>query len=99
MAERYNGWTNYETWCVKLWMDNDEGQQRYWQEQAAECVKSYEGPADAVPILADLMSDDCLEAKYRDCKTKGVFEDLLNAALAEVNWHEIARAHIEGVPA
>ena len=21
----YNGWTNYETWAVKLWMDNEEG--------------------------------------------------------------------------
>ena len=23
--EKYNGWTNYETWNVNLWFNNDEG--------------------------------------------------------------------------
>ena len=23
--DRYNGWTNYETWNVALWIRNDEG--------------------------------------------------------------------------
>jgi hypothetical protein len=25
MAEEYNGWKNYETWNVALYLDNDEG--------------------------------------------------------------------------
>ena len=35
----YNGWTNYETWNVKLWMDNDESTYHYWQEQTDELWK------------------------------------------------------------
>lgn len=32
----YNGWTNYETWAVKLWMDNEEPSYWYWKEAAQE---------------------------------------------------------------
>jgi len=27
--QTYNGWTNYETWTVVLWIDNDESIQDY----------------------------------------------------------------------
>ena len=32
----YNGWSNYETWAVALWLDNERGSYEYWREQAAE---------------------------------------------------------------
>lgn len=36
MCKEYQGWTNYATWCVGLWMDNDEGSYHYARELAAE---------------------------------------------------------------
>jgi hypothetical protein len=45
----YNGWSNYETWNVKLWMDNDEGSYNYWQ---CETQLSWDNtdPGDAWPV-------------------------------------------------
>jgi hypothetical protein len=36
-TKRYNGWTNYETWNVKLWMDNSQGDYEFWREQTRDC--------------------------------------------------------------
>ena len=33
----YNGWANYETWNVALWMDNDESSYQY-----AKIAKDYD---------------------------------------------------------
>lgn len=29
----YNGWPNYQTWNVMLWMDNEEGAYRLYREK------------------------------------------------------------------
>jgi hypothetical protein len=34
--ETYNGWTNYETFCVHLWLSNEEPSWRHWQAVARE---------------------------------------------------------------
>ena len=30
----YNGWSNYETWAAKLWMDNEEGAYNLYRDKA-----------------------------------------------------------------
>jgi hypothetical protein len=106
MAEdkRYNGWTNYETWLVKLWMDNDQGSDEYWRERAQEAWNdatpgSYEWQTreeEAVSALADEIKEQH-EESVESCGVTGVLSDLLNAALSEVNWREIARAYLDEV--
>jgi hypothetical protein len=95
----YNGWTNYETWNVALWYGNEQGSQDYWNENAADALRNAHGEADdadgwkdvAVDTLADMMKEDATE---NTPTSSGFYADLLNAALSEVNWHEIARHYV-----
>jgi hypothetical protein len=118
-GRRYNGWTNYETWAVALWIGNEPGSYEYWErEQAAECyreavqaqLREFEfepGEDPAVVIdrakateaamldLADRLKrelDD--EAELPRAVDGTMYADLLNAALQEVNWREIAEHYV-----
>jgi hypothetical protein len=39
----YNGWTNYATWAVALWLDNTAPSYHHWREDGKECVKEARG--------------------------------------------------------
>jgi len=95
----YNGWKNYETWNVKLWMD-EEGS--YWNERATEIAK--EAKKDKILSKKD-------NAKYtlsKELKSyheennpladqANTYTDLLGAALQEVDWYEIAGSLLEEI--
>jgi hypothetical protein len=91
----YNGWTNYETWAVNLWIDNEEGSYNYWKEVAEELVKELEGDKGTSAYNLSKRLED--ETKENAPSLDGVYGDLLNAALSEVNWYEIAKSMVEDV--
>src|SRR6266436_3571722 len=91
--KEYNGWYNYETWLVKLWIDNEEGSSRYWDEVAQEVYDESEAERfftrdeRAALTLSDRLKDEFEEAQP---EVSGFWADLLNASMSEVNWHEIS---------
>jgi hypothetical protein len=106
----YNGWTNYETWCVSLWIDNEEGDYRYWQGCAQEAWENATAPSvnarltcrepftreeRAVLALSDQLKEEITESAPD--LGASMFSDLLSASLSEVNWHEIASNWMESV--
>jgi hypothetical protein len=90
--EGYSGWRNYETWVVKLWIDNDESSYNYWQERAKELRK--EGMEYILSLSDELKNAFDEDSPLEDA---GVYTDLLNSALGEVNWYEIAESILEEV--
>jgi hypothetical protein len=103
ISDTYNGYANYETWAVALWLGNEEGTYRYWREAAAEAkeeaprcwqVRERIWPADRAAVfrLAGRIKEDLTEAAP---EIEGLYADLLHAALSEVDWHEVAETFLE----
>jgi hypothetical protein len=103
----YNGWANYETWNVKLWIDNEEPSYNYWQEAAQECwdeataLSANARLTGREPFTREEKAVLALERRLKSEIEEGapdlgasMWADLLGAALSEVDWHEIASSMI-----
>ncbi|GAG63977.1 unnamed protein product [marine sediment metagenome] len=102
MSEKYNGWTNYETWAVNLWFTNKQKIYDYINKEIDRAKK--EITADDIctkkenitHYVADTLKEDIEnEMDYQGLYNKSVFTDLINAGLSAVNWYEIACGFME----
>jgi hypothetical protein len=77
----YNGWTNWETWQVLLWADNEQA----WHREVCKFVEW------AAPLAA---FDEKCKQFFREMFPEGT-PDMDGAhELDKVNWKEIAE-HLE----
>jgi SOS response regulatory protein OraA/RecX len=100
----YNGWANYETWAVKLWLDNDQDTQEYWHDAAREALAQ---PNDSGVLndaeharytLAERLKDEHEEQNpLQELRHPSVYSDLLAAALGSVDWSEIAQSLLDDI--
>jgi hypothetical protein len=79
----YQGWKNYETWCVALWIDNEEG----LYHEVCDMVHSMR--FKEMYEIADTLKD-YIEEMNPLSGDASMWSDLLGAALSEVDWIEIA---------
>ena len=97
---KYNGWWNYETWNLKLWLDNDEVTYNMVKKKAKALIKKHEGDhiEDAATELkkfntAELDLADWLKEYTLDNMPElkaSFYSDVLSASIREVNFQEIA---------
>ena len=102
MESGYNGWQNYETWVVNLWLSNDQGTYEHWRGLAREAW--HDAEATDIFTRAEVARNDLAKhlkneiEEYNPCPEAALYSDLLNAALSEINWYEVADAFLEAIP-
>jgi hypothetical protein len=82
--KEYNGWTNWETWNFKLWMDNDESSYEFVKD-LAEGKDTYE-----LSGLLESYADEML----RVWNLRGFYADVCNSSIKEINFYEIAESYL-----
>lgn len=102
---KYNGWTNYETWAVKLHLDNDQGT----YDEMGEIAKSFNDEVRGYGdysytvsrrlIIGGAVRDYVEELVFPDTDSLTLLQtDLIRAALSEVNWDEIGESYADEYP-
>jgi hypothetical protein len=93
----YNGWKNYETWNVALWLGNDQGTYSLHCEMAQEAYDENDG--DKGSAASDLAKkiEEFVDENNPLAGESSMFSDLLNSALSEVDYYEIAEHYLADV--
>jgi len=93
----YNGWTNFETWAVNIWISSEEGDYLHWQEVAEGCRdEAGSDNAEVVELLADKLRDEHFALGDEPYSAEyGLFCDITKGDLWNVNWQEVAAAILE----
>ena len=93
---KYNGWTNYETWNCKLWLDNEPMPYEMISEHIhflRNCDKNYK-KNDIVYKTSQFIKNQLVEP-YQPELEPSMYSDMLSASLREINYYEIATAYYD----
>ena len=93
----YDGWTNWETWLTNVWMDNDQKLYEYYGNMARKEVLKDKNSATYKLSLTLRKQFEEWMPEMVGSHIGGLYLDLLNGAMREINWHEIAGHLIERV--
>ena len=85
-SNKYNGWTNYETWNFNLWITNEESDHSHALELAEDSENEYGLSKKLEEWAEDMASDALTSYEY----THGFIKDMVNSSVGEVNFYEVA---------
>ena len=89
---KYNGWTNYETWLCNMWFDNFNftDQMDLFDDCADNC--------DVLDIIEYYIKSYVEEyVEYSISDDHGFIHDMLNSAISEIDFRDIAEHYVDDV--
>lgn len=99
----YNGYENYETWAVSLWLNNTAIDYQLAQIECEQLKSTCKNSDELIIKFAQWLKEqlnnkaDYVRRQYH--KTEYAYEqiivDFLNNSIERVNWYEVAESLIE----
>jgi len=87
----FNGWSNYDTWNFKLWLDNSIASQKIVHNFIIKSIVSSKKTNDQIHTLRTLLEDYAIENAPE--LENSFYSDVLNASIRSVNYYQIADAY------
>jgi len=84
----YNGWKNYETWNVNLWIQNDEGLYGFVRDGLESLLEQSDNDWENVSLTD-------LKELVRDAFGANKTPDGVSLMDSEIDWREISDALLE----
>ena len=90
-SESYSGWSNYDTWNFKLWLDNDEKTQEIVLNTVKYAYKTFDKNYEAIYHIQKFLEQYAIENAPE--LQNGFYSYVLNASIRSVNYYQIADAY------
>jgi hypothetical protein len=93
-TQKYNGWSNYETWLCNMWFDDFDF------TDMMEMFDNCEDNCDVLDIIENYIKEyveEFVECSLSPSLQHAFIHDMLNAAISEIDWRDIAEHYVDDV--
>ena len=92
--QNHNGWSNYETWLCSMWFNDFDF------TDMMDMFDQCEDNCDVLDIIENYIKEhveEFVEYSLAPASQHGFMHDMLNAAISEIDFRDIAEHYVDDV--